>query len=126
MGIEREDMDALDAVLQGAAREQPDPALMERVVLDAQRVQAGFARGRAQQTNGRQAKGGGWFGAIVEALGGWPTLSGVSAAGVMGLAIGFWAPDMIDAFSAGTLDLWTGAPGWAPDLAELALEAGDV
>ena len=49
----------------------------------------------------------------------------IHAAGLVGLAVGFWSPDMVDVLSGGPL--WSlSSDGWGPDLAELALESGDV
>jgi hypothetical protein len=61
----------------------------------------------------------------IAALGGWGGLGGVTAAGIVGLALGFWSPDTVDVLSGGQLWSLSGG-GFSPDLSELALESGDV
>jgi hypothetical protein len=41
--------------------------------------------------------------AWIAALGGWGGFGGVTAAGLVGLALGFWSPDMVDVISGGQL-----------------------
>jgi hypothetical protein len=48
---------------------------------------------------------------------------GVTAAGLVGLAVGFWSPEAVDALSGGQFWSLSGGNGWSPDLSELALEA---
>lgn len=113
----------LDTLFAAARAEAPGAALRARVLADAAAVQAG-AMTRPAPTRRR---GGGWIGAAVAALGGWGAVSGVTAAGVVGLALGLWAPETIDSLAGG--QIWTlsgGGTAVTPDLGLLAWEAGDV
>jgi hypothetical protein len=63
--------------------------------------------GRAGLKRGtRTAARRGLFGARpswIAALGGWGGFGGVTAAGLVGLAVGFWSPDMVDVLSGGQI-----------------------
>lgn len=59
-------------------------------------------------------------------MGGWPAVSGVTLAGVTGLVLGFYAPDMIDTLSGGQIWSLSGEVGATPDIGTLWAEAGDV
>lgn len=111
----------LDALFDAVRQARPPADLTERVLRDAAGVQDAL---RASMPV-RAPAGRGGFGRLLSALGGWPGLSGVTAAGVFGLALGFAAPDLLDQLSVGGA-LWGGGGGWAPDLADLAVEFGDV
>jgi hypothetical protein len=50
----------------------------------------------------------------------------VTAAGLVGLALGFWAPEAIDSLSGGQLWLISGGAGTMPEIGMLWVEAGDV
>jgi hypothetical protein len=50
----------------------------------------------------------------------------VTAAGVAGLVLGFWAPDLVDSLSGGQIWLLTGGGGTMPEIGMLWAEAGDV
>jgi hypothetical protein len=121
MATEPED-DRLEALF-SEAREavRPGDDLVARVLADAAAVQAA---GKPLQPL-PAARGGGWSG-LVSALGGWPALSGVTAAGLVGLALGFWAPEAIDSLSGGQLWLLSGGGGTMPEIGMLWAEAGDV
>jgi hypothetical protein len=99
----------------------PDDDLVARVLADARR--AGRCRsGAPAPRRGRDVRHPpSW----IAALGGWGGLGGVTAAGIVGLAVGFWSPDMVDVLSGGQLWSLSGG-GFSPDLSELALESGDV
>jgi hypothetical protein len=118
------DRDAeLDALLSEAKEVRPDPDLVARVLADAAAVQGASAESTLTSRRG------GLFRnppRLVAALGGWGGFGGVTAAGLVGLAVGFWSPDAVDMLSGGAF--WTLAPGsgWTPDLAELALENVDA
>ncbi len=114
--------DPLDALFAAAHRAEPGADLVARVLADADAVQRDVARTR-QPTNraGVLRRPPAW----ITALGGWGGFGGVTAAGLVGLAVGFWSPDMIDVLSGG--QLWTlSGGGLSPDLTALALENGDV
>jgi hypothetical protein len=116
----------LEAFLASARDARPGPDLVTRVLADAARVQAEAA---APAPRRRRGFGGLWRDppGVIAALGGWAGASGVTAAGLVGLAVGFLSPDAIGAFEgAGVLSLTSVSEGWTPDLAELALEDGDV
>lgn len=118
--------DARLKALFAAAREaeRPGDDLVARVLADAAAVQAA-ARPVPAPAPTPTARSGTWAG-ILSALGGWPGLSGVTAAGVAGLVLGFWAPDVIDSLSGGQLWLLTGGGGTMPEIGMLWAEAGDV
>jgi hypothetical protein len=124
MATEPEDA-RLDALF-AAAREAETPGddLVARVLADAAMVQAA-ARPAPAPSPAPVQRGGVWAG-ILSALGGWPGLSGVTAAGVAGLVIGLWAPDVVDSLSGGQLWLLTGGGGTMPEMGMLWAEAGDV
>ena len=82
----------LDALLVAAAKDvaqEPSEGLMARVLADAEAMQpkaAPVARPQPRR---------GLFSALVEALGGWPSLGGLAAATVAGVWIGFVATPAI-------------------------------
>jgi len=98
-----------------AQRDAPRPALAARVLADAAAVQA-----RAE------APGRAWWRETLAAMGGWPTVSGAVAAGAAGVAIGVFAPDLVDGLAGGRLTDLSGAWSAAPDLSALAQGGGDV
>lgn len=113
----------LDALLSEAKEVRPDPDLVARVLADAEALHGE----RLEPVRGRRPTG--LFRnppRFVAALGGWGGIGGVTVAGLVGLAVGFWSPDAVDMLSGGAF--WTLAPGggWTPDLAELALENVDA
>jgi|GEM_PF-505634 hypothetical protein len=114
------------------ARDGTDPSddLKARVLADAASVQAGLAHAaQSRPVSGGSAgtvDGGGWFAGLVDAMGGWPAVSGVTLAGVTGLVLGFYAPDMIDTLSGGQIWSLSGEVGATPDIGTLWVEAGDV
>ncbi|MDG4648611.1 hypothetical protein P6F26_09145 [Roseibacterium sp. SDUM158017] len=130
MADDREDDAHLDALFAEARAVRPDAGLVARVTADAARVQAGTEvyRGTAARPSGRVRRGAaGVLPGIVAAIGGWGALSGVTAAGLVGLAVGFWSPEAVDRLIGGQWpSLGAAETGWTPDLAELALEDGDV
>ena len=121
MTVER-DEEQLDQLLQSAraAVTVPD-TLVARVLADAARVQATM-----QAAPPQPRKGPGWLAEIRAALGGWPGLSGVTLAGVAGLAFGIFAPDLVDGLSGGQIGVWTGDLGSLPEIGLLWEEGGDV
>lgn len=114
--------DNLDALFAEARRVGPGADLVARVLADAETVQREVARTpQRPKRAGVLRRPPSW----IAALGGWGGLGGVTAAGLVGLAVGFWSPDMIDVLSGG--QLWTlSGGGLSPDLTALALENGDV
>ena len=121
MTVER-DEEQLDQLLQSArgAVRLPE-TLSARVLADAAMVQTTLRAAPPQPRIGL-----GWLAEIRAALGGWPGLSGVTLAGVAGLALGILAPDLVDGLSGGQIGLWTGDLGALPEVGLLWEEAGDV
>lgn len=74
------------------AARNPSSDLMARVLADAADVQAASL---AQGVVTPAATGGGFAG-VLSAIGGWFGASGVVAAGLTGLVMGFYLPDQID------------------------------
>lgn len=113
---------ALDALFSEARDLRPRSDLTARVLADALAVQAETAAAAPARRRGRFAPP-----AFVAALGGWGGLGGVTAAGLVGLAVGFWSPEAVDALSGGQLPLPSLAgTAWTPDLASLAMVFDDV
>ena len=80
------------AEAQADTARNPSSDLMARVLADAADVQAAaLARGVVTPA----ATGGGFTG-LLSAIGGWFGASGVVAAGLTGLVMGFYLPDQID------------------------------
>lgn len=121
MTIER-DSDPVDDLLRAARGGQPvPPDLHARVLADAAMVQAGLQARPAPRSPRRQ-----WLAEIAAALGGWPGLSGVTLAGVAGLALGLFAPDLVDGLSGGQIGILTGDLGAMPEIGLLWEDLGDV
>lgn len=115
----------LDQLLQSARDAVPVSAALDaRVLADAAMVQAMLRAAPPPQPQPRTWLG--WLAEIRAALGGWPGLSGVTLAGVAGLALGILAPDLVDGLSGGQIGLWTGDLGALPEVGLLWEEAGDV
>ena len=71
----------------------PSEALMSRVLADAEALQPSVApvsRKRSKNV----------WGDFMELIGGWPALSGVAAAGVTGIWLGFAPPSGVDQLTA--------------------------
>ncbi|PWK60676.1 hypothetical protein [Roseicyclus mahoneyensis] len=113
MTIERDDA-ALEAALAAArGRTIPPDDLVARVLADAARVQA------EQMAAAPAPRRAGWVQGLVAGMGGWRAVSGVSLAGVAGLAMGFAAPDLVDAWSGGQIWALSGGAGTMPEIGAL-------
>lgn len=114
--------DPLEALFAQAGKDGPSPDLMARVLADAEAVQAAGAA-----DPGRGAARRPWLDMLLGALGGWSAVSGITAAGVVGLAVGLYSPDTISGLISGA-GLGQDADAYAltPDMAELWTEDGDV
>lgn len=128
MTSERDDA-ALDALFDTARQAAAPPeALVARVLADAHRVQAESRALTAPPAP--PARRSGLFGRWIAALGGWPAVSGVTLAGVAGLALGFAAPDVVDSWSGGQIWTLSGGAGTMPEMGALWdgtwEEGGDV
>lgn len=127
MTTDRDDMD-LEALLRAArGADTPGDDLVARVLADAAAVQAERATVRAAAA---PVPRGGWLGALVQSIGGWPAVSGVTLAGLAGLAIGFSVPDLVDSWSGGQIWTLSGGGGTVPEIGALLdgtwEEMGDV
>ena len=121
MTRETDDDAGLEALFADARGDAPGEGLMARVLADASAVQAEAAVVTPVAPARR-----GWFAGLVESFGGWGALSGATAAGVMGLAIGLYAPTSVaDWFGAETLGI-AASTDFAPDMSALFGEDGDV
>lgn len=89
---------------------RPDAALMARVLDDAARVQAE----RAPAERGGGAGAGRRLGDLLRAIGGWPALAGLAAAGLAGVWIGIDPPSLLS--GAVQAALGGDAGGYAVDL----------
>ena len=117
MTTERDDTD-LEALFAEARRPiAPPDDLVARVLADADAIQA---KGRVRAAPPAAATPRrGIFAGLIEALGGWPTASGVALAGVTGLAVGLAAPDLVDSWSGGQITTITGDTEALPDMSAL-------
>lgn len=120
MTTDRDDMD-LDTLLRAARRSEiPGDDLVARVLADAASVQADRATSMATSTApGAPVQRGGWFSGVVQAIGGWPAVSGMTAAALTGLAVGFGAPDLVDSWSGGHIWTLSGGGGTVPEIGAL-------
>ena len=82
-----------------AAAPEPDPALLARIVADAQAVdQLRRAPVRPEQVRpAARPERTGWFVSVLAALGGWPAMGSLTVAAVAGLWIGVAPPDSLAA-----------------------------
>lgn len=110
----------LDALLRDARDMRAGDDLTARVMHDAQAVQEQLKRQPLVATPPRKS----WWPKAVEAMGGWSAVSGITAAGVMGLAVGLYSPDTVSAWLEGDVSL--GTYELAPDVGGLWTEDGDV
>lgn len=114
--------DALDALFAQAAQDTAPADLMARVVADADFVLAETPVAAPVGAAGRS-----WLAGLISGLGGWSALSGITAAGVMGLAVGLYSPDAVAGLLENDgLSLGIGAYDLTPDVSDLWTEDGDV
>ena len=99
-------------------------ALMARVLADAARVQA--TQPSLTPARPDTARGASLLAVVQAALGGWRGLTGVTLAGMTGLALGFLAPDVVDGLTGGQIGVWSGTSGALPEIDVLWEEGGDV
>lgn len=115
--------DALDALFTQAKTTTPGPDLMARVLADAETVQAERTVVQPAANPPRES----WLAGLLGALGGWSAVSGITAAGVMGLAVGLYSPSAVAGLlDADGLSLGTGIYDVTPDVGDLWTEDGDV
>lgn len=123
-----QDDDALEALFAEAREEVPSQALQARVMADAEAVQQSL---RAVHAGPTPAPSEGWLtrivGELIGGLGGWSAVSGITAAGVVGLGIGLYAPDMVSGWIENdSLSLGIGTFDVAPDVSGLLIGDDDV
>ena len=112
----------LDELFALARDDAPDAALMARVLADGAAEQSAAAAPVVYSAP-RQS----WFADVVQALGGWAPVSGVTAAGIMGLSMGLYAPEAVAGLvGADSLGIEVISYSVTPDLGALWLEDGDV
>ena len=109
----------IDRLFAEASGDQPPADLVARVLADAAALQPASAPVRAGVRRH-------WLRNALDAIGGWPTLSGVTAAGVMGVVIGVYGFEMIDALANGVLTDLGGGYSLTPDLSAWVWEEGNV
>ena len=88
-------LDALFAAARTDGRAAARPDLLAKVLADAEALQPGFEPlARRQQPDGPARSG--IIAQLMAAVGGWPSLTGLAAAAVAGIWVGFSAaPDML-------------------------------
>lgn len=122
MIIEDDDR-ALDAMFAAARDAEPGAGLVARVLADAAAVQRADAAMPVPDPAATRAPVGRLAG-LLGVLGGWSAVSGITAAGIFGLAVGLYAPDEVDFWlGGGTLGLGSAGDAVTPDLGELGLGA---
>ena len=120
-----QDDTGLDALFAQARGDSPSADLMARVMADAAAVQADVPERPVADTP-RPEKGP-WLAALLGALGGWSAVSGITAAGVMGRAVGLYSPDtVVGLLDSESLSLGIGTYDFTPDMGDLWTEDGDV
>jgi len=123
MPVDPKDDTALEALFADARAETaPSDDLIARVLADADAVQAGFAEPVAAPP----APTRGWFAEVIASLGGWAGASGVALAGVTGIMLGFYAPDIVDTWTGGQIWSVSGGAGVTPEIGSLWAEESDV
>ena len=78
----------------------PSEGLMDRIMLDADQVLAGFDAGGVAALKAEPVVQG-LGAALLDAIGGWMSFGGLSAAAMTGLWIGVFPPDVLYDYSAG-------------------------
>lgn len=112
----------LEALFSDARAQAPAPDLVARVLADAEAVQAAPVAVPERPVRAR-----GWLAELVAGLGGWSVVSGITAAGVAGLAVGLYAPDTVSGWiDGGALPFSSVSYDVTPDITALWTEAGDV
>jgi len=99
----------------------------EAVQSAAEAVQVGLDAPPPRRVARSRVRSSGWMAGLVAGLGGWSVVSGITAAGVAGLAVGLYAPDAVTGW-IGEGALPFSSPGYevTPDIGALWVEADDV
>ena len=102
--------EALDLFFDAARKDvtAPSDALLARIMEDAEderfaRVSAQAAQEAAQQADSRSRANGGRFTALWRVIGGWPAATGLVAATMAGVMIGYSPPSAVSDFSTDLL-----------------------
>jgi hypothetical protein len=123
MTVEKDTEAGLDRLFEGARGDGPDAGLVARVLADAEAVQIAQAVADVRPEAQRR----GWLAGIVDTLGGWGAVGGVTAAGIMGMSVGLYAPETVAGLVGGdAFGLQIVTDYITPDMAELWLEGDDV
>lgn len=106
MMTDKDDMPELETFFQAARDTAPEPSddLMARIMADADVVADGWERPI------EAPKGGGFLRGLLDAVGGWPAMSGIVTAGFVGVMVGVSPPallsDITDGYLYGTSDAY--------------------
>ncbi|MEJ6389323.1 hypothetical protein [Gymnodinialimonas ulvae] len=113
----------LERLFDAARDDAPDAGLVARVLVDAEAAQPAQSATVHRPVVRRR----GWLAGVVETLGGWGAVGGVTAAGIMGLSIGLYAPEtVVDWVGGEALGVQFVSDDFTPDMADLWLEGDDV
>lgn len=101
----------LDTLIRAAWETAPAPsdALTARILRDAD---AALPRPVPDRRRG-------WFGRVVDGVGGWPAAAGLAAATLAGVGIGLVTPESLESLSNGYLSVGTDAADFLPSYAVL-------
>lgn len=106
MTTDKDDMPELEAFFDAARDVVPDPsdALMARIMADADAVADSWEEPVAAPARG------GFLRDILDAVGGWPAVSGIVTAGFVGVIVGVSPPallsELTDSYFYGTADAY--------------------
>ena len=101
MSDRKDDMADLDVFFDAAKTEQPgvSDALMDRIMADANSVADEWQR----EISSEPVKDS-WVRRVLNGIGGWPAVSGMATATVLGVAVGISPPALLTEMTAGYLD----------------------
>jgi len=90
----------LETFFEAGRKSQPQPsaALMDRIMADIDQVAEERERPKAAPLRPSLLK------RIIDGIGGWPTLSGMATAGIVGVVVGVSPPDVMSDFTSSVLD----------------------
>jgi len=107
-GKTQDGLEMLFAQARSREASEASPDLMARVLADAAQVQAELAQQSASAPSQQMRKDGGIIAGVLSAMGGWFAASGVVAAGMAGLVLGFYIPDQVDMVLNGQVSSFIG------------------
>ena len=90
----------LEVYFEASRQEVPQPsvALMDRIMVDIDRV------ADEQEAHAPKVSSPSLFERILDGIGGWPTLSGMATAGIVGVVVGVSPPDVVTEFTSTVLN----------------------